>query len=180
MVIKGPRNPTLAVSFKVCPFSSQSHSCYKTDEREFSNCGCHPVRRSMAGLFLLPPLSRSCPPQSFQSIFSQVSLLPSGILLQSQVLTQHTHKERLFLGNLPPSHSCGLLLLHPPLLPLLSRFISYWLSTHNLSLALLCQKSKGFQRKGDKVGSEVGWVGNRSFRKGARNDLPHSIPYFPP
>lgn len=41
-------------------------------------------------------------------------------------------------------------------------------------------KSKGFQGKGDKVGSEAGWVGNGSFRTGAKNDFLHSIPCFPP
>lgn len=29
---KGPRNPTQGISFKVCSFSSQSHSCCKADE----------------------------------------------------------------------------------------------------------------------------------------------------
>lgn len=47
-VIRGPRNSILAVSFKVQSFSSQSHSCYNTVKREFSNCGCHTVSQWQA------------------------------------------------------------------------------------------------------------------------------------
>lgn len=67
----------------------------------------------------------------------------------------------------------------PLFLPSFPDSFFLWFSAHSLSLALLCLKAR--LSEGKEPSGLRGWVGGqRSFRKGSRNDFLHSIPYFPP
>lgn len=113
-------------------------------------------------------------PQGFQSqSFSRT-------LRKQQVPTQHTRKERLFLGKLPSSHSCWFSLPSPLLSspPFLIHFSLVYLP-QTLSLALLCLKRKDYKHRGES--GLRGWVRtSKSFREGARKDFLQCNSYFPP
>lgn len=109
------------LSCRVHSFTPHSPGGCTTNEREFSNCSCHPVGLSPTGL-PPPPFSQSPLPQEFQSPHKCPWYLPGCSCSNSSFNTPK--EERLFLGNLPSSHS-RCLSPPPPLfssLPFLTHF----------------------------------------------------------
>lgn len=173
----------LARSFKVHLFS-KSHSCYKTDEREFPNCSCHPVGPSIAGI-ALPPLSQCCLLQGLQSPHKRLYYLPGPAALTGPHPADPggeavPGKLALISFTLAFSSLIPLFLASFP-----DSFLTAYLPT-TLSLALLCLKTRDYKGKGKKWAQTLGGQASKAleretgriFSSLSHNSLQNTRPLF--
>lgn len=173
----------LARSFKVHLFS-KSHSCYKTDEREFPNCSCHPVGPSIAGISL-PPLSQCCLLQGLQSPHKHLYYLPGPAALTGPQPADPggeavPGKLALISFTLAFSSLIPLFLASFP-----DSFLTAYLPT-TLSLALLCLKTRDYKGKGKKWAQTLGGQASKAleretgriFSSLSHNSLQNTRPLF--